>query len=64
MSGIFSTSTVQIKQEPNDDDEIIRVKEEKIEEEDAVVKVCTRVNRVVRDHLCLRARSLLKHSCW
>ena len=40
MSGVFSTSsTTQIKQEPIDDDEVVRVKQEQIDEEEAVVKV-------------------------
>ena len=40
MSGVYSTSsTTQIKQEPIDDDEVIRVKQEQIDEEEAVVKV-------------------------
>ena len=40
MSGVYSTSsTTQIKQEPIDDDEVVRVKQEQIDEEEAVVKV-------------------------
>ena len=55
MSGVFSTSsTTQIKQEPIDDDEVVRVKQEQIDEEDAVVKVRLRIEMCV-NAVCLRA---------
>ena len=58
MSGVFSTSsTTQIKQEPIDDDEVVRVKQEQIDEEEAVVKVhlSMRVSACAYVHACAQS---------